>query len=315
MKNVTLIAGLLLAALIFFAGCKKEETVVTITTTAITSITATTATGGGTITVTGPGTVTDRGVCWSTAATPTTADSKTSDGTGTGTFTSSITGLSMKTPYYVRAYAIVDGTTYYATAVDFTSATPAPVELIVNGDFSTPGVNGELVTATPWKTDETTDVNDPIGSLDLIGYTSDTYKGQTNFAWYHDWSKSFYQTVGTVPAIETKFDISFKNTCTWNDWGDYVQQTGVIFSVYTGTDPTTRTAIDTVIFDEPVFPGWDLNVWTSKTGTYTLTAEKAAANAGKNLVIEFDTFHYWDGTWASSAWYDIDDISVIQRFE
>lgn len=308
MKKATILASILLAVLIIFAGCKKEEeTVVTVTTTAITNITPTTATGGGTITVTGPGTVTDRGVCWSTSATPTTADNKTSDGSGTGTFTSSITGLTMKTPYYVKAYAIVDGKTYYGNTVDFTSATPAPVELIVNGDFSSPGVNGSLASATPWKTDETGD--------NMIGYTSDSYKGQTNFVWYNDWSKSFYQTVGTVPAVETKFDISFKNTCTWNDWSDYVQQTGVIFSAYSGSDPTTRTAIDTVIFDEPVFPGWDLNVWTAKTATYTLTAAKAAANAGKNLVIEFDTFHYWDGTWASSAWYDIDDISVIQRYE
>ncbi len=40
--------------------------------------------------------VTARGVCWSTSESPTTADSKTTDGTGTGEFTSSITGLSRR---------------------------------------------------------------------------------------------------------------------------------------------------------------------------------------------------------------------------
>ena len=38
-------------------------------------------------------TVTARGVCWSTSANPTTADSNTTDGTRTGVFTSNITGL------------------------------------------------------------------------------------------------------------------------------------------------------------------------------------------------------------------------------
>jgi hypothetical protein len=57
--------------------------------------------------------VTARGVCWSTTANPTTADNKTVDGTGIGTFTSSITGLASGTTYYVRSYATNSmGTTY-----------------------------------------------------------------------------------------------------------------------------------------------------------------------------------------------------------
>ncbi|HWZ22338.1 MAG TPA: hypothetical protein VNW06_06760, partial [Cytophagaceae bacterium] len=51
--------------------------------------------------------------CWSTTSGPTIADNKTSDGTGTGTFISSITGLTPGTIYYVRAYATNStGTTY-----------------------------------------------------------------------------------------------------------------------------------------------------------------------------------------------------------
>jgi uncharacterized protein (TIGR02145 family) len=47
--------------------------------------------------------ITDRGVCWSKSANPTTADSKTSDGKGDGPFTSVIDGLLANTTYYVRA--------------------------------------------------------------------------------------------------------------------------------------------------------------------------------------------------------------------
>jgi len=95
----------------------------TLTTTSVSNITYTTATSGGNITFEG-GTVTARGVCWSTSSGPTTADSKTSDGTGTGSFTSSLTGLTYNKTYYVRAYATnSEGTAYgdektFSTPVD-----------------------------------------------------------------------------------------------------------------------------------------------------------------------------------------------------
>jgi hypothetical protein len=61
----------------------------------------------------GGGTVSARGVCYSTATNPTTSDDKVTGGTGTGAFTSSITGLTKGTIYYVRAYATNEiGTSY-----------------------------------------------------------------------------------------------------------------------------------------------------------------------------------------------------------
>jgi uncharacterized protein (TIGR02145 family) len=83
-------------------------------TTPVSSITPTTAASGGNITYNENTTVTTRGVCWSTSPNPTIANSKTADGTGTGTFTSSITGLTAGTTYYIRAYAtnIYAGTAY-----------------------------------------------------------------------------------------------------------------------------------------------------------------------------------------------------------
>lgn len=51
-------------------------------------------------------TIASRGVCWSTSNNPTISDSKSVDGSGTGSFTSSITGLVKGgIIYYVRAYA------------------------------------------------------------------------------------------------------------------------------------------------------------------------------------------------------------------
>ena len=103
----------------------SSASIPTITTTSITAITATTATGGGTISSDGGSAVTARGVCWSTSINPVASGSHTSNGTGTRSFTSSITGLSDGTTYYVRAYATNSIGTAYGANQSFTaSATP-----------------------------------------------------------------------------------------------------------------------------------------------------------------------------------------------
>jgi uncharacterized repeat protein (TIGR02543 family) len=92
-----------------------------VTTAAPSSITGTTATGGGTVTSDGGTSVTARGVCWGTSAAPTTANTHTSDGTGTGSFASSLSGLAVGTLYHVRAYATNGTGTAYGDEVDFTT--------------------------------------------------------------------------------------------------------------------------------------------------------------------------------------------------
>ena len=93
----------------------------TVTTTAVTSITQTTATSGGNVTSDGGATVTSRGVCWSTTSGPVATGSHTTDGSGTGTFTSNITGLTKGTVYYLRAYATNSVGTSYGSEVSFTT--------------------------------------------------------------------------------------------------------------------------------------------------------------------------------------------------
>ncbi|MBW4360916.1 hypothetical protein [Flavobacterium taihuense] len=68
---------------------------------------------GGTITSDGGSPITASGIVWSTTTNPTIANSKTNDNTSVGNFTSTMTGLSPKTTYYVRAYATNSkGTSY-----------------------------------------------------------------------------------------------------------------------------------------------------------------------------------------------------------
>ena len=101
-----------------------EGTVTTISTTAVSSVTSTTASSGGNVTIAGSSAVTVRGVVWSTTANPTvTLTTKTVNGSGTGTFTSSITGLTAGTTYNVRAYATNSAGTSYGSNVVFTATT------------------------------------------------------------------------------------------------------------------------------------------------------------------------------------------------
>ena len=113
-------------------GCTATASVIvtvnpiapTVTTNNVTNISAVSATCGGNVTSDGGQPVTVRGVCWSTSPNPTVSNSHTSDGTGTGSFTSNITGLTPNTTYYVRAYATNSVGTNYGNEETFTTQSP-----------------------------------------------------------------------------------------------------------------------------------------------------------------------------------------------
>jgi hypothetical protein len=98
----------------------------TVTTTTVTSILGTTATSGGNVTSEGGGSVSARGVCWNTSANPTISNNKTTDGSGQGVFSSSLTGLTPNTTYYVRAYATNAAGTSYGAELNFVTVASAP---------------------------------------------------------------------------------------------------------------------------------------------------------------------------------------------
>jgi len=114
--------------LMLASSCTKSSDptapVPVLTTSGVTIITSSTASCGGIIISDGGSTITARGVCWSTGTKPTIADSKTIDGSGAGTFLSSLTGLTggiNGTMYYIRAYATNNAGTGYGSALSFTT--------------------------------------------------------------------------------------------------------------------------------------------------------------------------------------------------
>jgi hypothetical protein len=83
-------------------------------------LTSTSGQSGGTITSDGGNIITAKGVVWSTSSGPTVAlSTKTNDGTGVGAFTSTLTGLTLNTVYYIRSYATNSIGTSYGPEVSF----------------------------------------------------------------------------------------------------------------------------------------------------------------------------------------------------
>ena len=114
-----------------------SETVPTVHTAAVSDITGMSATCGGNVTDDGGGIIIARGVCWNTSPNPTVSASHTTNGSGTGSFISNLTGLTSNTTYYVRAYATNSLGTAYGEQRNFTTTSSGGGEILPCPDATT----------------------------------------------------------------------------------------------------------------------------------------------------------------------------------
>ncbi|MFA7451159.1 MAG: FISUMP domain-containing protein [Bacteroidales bacterium] len=128
-------------------GTEAKHTVPLVYTGGISHITKTTAIcNNSNVATDGYLDITARGVCWSTSENPTINDFRTTDGNGLGTFTSTLTGLSPGTVYYVRAYAInAEGVGYGENQETFSTI---PEDGIEYGYFTDPRDGKKYKTVT-----------------------------------------------------------------------------------------------------------------------------------------------------------------------
>ncbi len=219
-----------------------------VTTTAVTAITKTSAVSGGNVTYDGGGTISARGLVWSTNANP---DLLTGTlipgGTGTGTFVSNLTGLTLYTTYHVRAYATNSKGTAYGSDIQFTTLANTRT-WNVPGDYveaSYPGAG-----LANWSPGSSPQVKSTVTAPDNIeGYVYMAgASNQWKFATQNDWSGPNY-TAGTTPG-------------TLSESGDNIASPAGYYkiNVNAAVDPMTYTAVATV---------WgvmgDYNGWASQT--------------------------------------------------
>jgi len=178
--------------------CLKGITVFlpTLTTTLITSITQTSASSGGNITNDGGASVTARGICYSTSANPTLANSITINGNGNGSFISPMTGLNANTTYYVRAYATTSAGTAYGNEVSFSTNTNSGTTVTdVDGNV----YNTVTIGTQVWMKEnlKTTKYNDGT----LISYITDNTAWTTAgaaYCWYNNDATTYKATYGAL---------------------------------------------------------------------------------------------------------------------
>jgi len=187
----------------FSVRCIKDPyssgsaTVITSTTT---DLTFSTAVSGGNVLGDGGTPITSRGVCWSTSQNPTLADNHTSDGSGTGTFTSYLSELIPNTQYYIRSYAINSVGTSYGNQLSF--LTPQAVVL------STPN-GGEI-----WKVGSRRQIQWSNTTIDSVSLE---YSVNGGISWnlivpcLPGHAHSFTWTIPNVPSNNCLVRISDKN--------------------------------------------------------------------------------------------------------
>ncbi|HOM78215.1 MAG TPA: hypothetical protein PLT50_03375, partial [bacterium] len=119
-----------------------------VSTDACSNVNNTSFTASGTVTGDGYATVTSRGFCYSsTTSNPTLADSYKVVGSGTGAFSTSITGLSAGTTYYIRSYATNSAGTGYGNVVTQATTYSAPTvttNAVTNIDKFSATLNGSV---------------------------------------------------------------------------------------------------------------------------------------------------------------------------
>jgi large repetitive protein len=147
------------------------EVAPTVSTTAATTIQTNSAVLGGNVTADGGATVTERGIVWSTSGVPTTSNNKVQNGSGTGTFSSTISSLPAGTLINYRAYAInSEGTSYGANSPFTTLALPTITSAAYNVSTGVLAVTG---TAFQAKAGAANDVD--ISTLTLTAEGGSTY--------------------------------------------------------------------------------------------------------------------------------------------
>jgi hypothetical protein len=181
-----------------------------ILTTAATAIIGTSATVGGTVTSDGGAAVTSRGLVWGTSPGSTTFS--TTIGAGTGTFSTNLTGLSLATTYYVRAYATNSIGTSYGNEISFN--TSLKLHYDTNNSSSYPGT-GTTLTDLSGNGNHGTILNSPSFTTLTVGGGVLAFNGNQQY-------------------IRTNFTPS--NTCTISIWfyntSNYTDINRGIFSTY-----------------------------------------------------------------------------------
>jgi len=290
----------------FSVRCIKGEPVYIpiLTTTGISGITSSTAVSGGNITYDGGSSVTARGVCWSTNPNPTISNSKTTDGTGVGSFTSSLIGLSPNTTYYLRAYATNSTGTGYSSNITFATLSGITVSDIDGNLYHTVIIGSqewfvENLKTTKYRNGNLIGTTNPA-SLDISAESAPKYQ------WAYAGNES---NVATYGRLYTGYAINDNRAICPTGWHVPSDAEWSTLSTYLGGESVAGGKLKeggTTIWNYPNYGA------SNSSGFSALPGGVRRDNGG------FDSIKGYGGWWSSSEaeadyvrgmWYDSQIIS------
>ncbi|MCK4344762.1 MAG: hypothetical protein KAX05_05690 [Bacteroidales bacterium] len=178
----------------------QNITIPTVTTSSVSDIAETSATVGGNVTDNGGATVTERGVYWDTSQNPETTGTKLQIGSGTGTYSTSLTGLTASTTYYIKAYAINNQGEALGSEVSFTTNSGSGSETGTVTDYDGNEYNTIKIGNQWWMAEnlKTTKYNDGT-AIPLV--TNSTEWGNLTtpgYCWYNNDEAGYKNTYGAL---------------------------------------------------------------------------------------------------------------------
>ncbi len=255
----------------------------TVNTTAVTSITSNSAVSGGTVTADGGNAVSARGVCWAATINPVATGSHTTDGTGTGTYTSTITGLTANTTYHERAYATNALGTNYGSDLQFST---------ICNKYVLPFSEGFANTTIPdcWSQVDHNG-NNQVWQFGTINYSSPPAPVLTlNYAYLNSdaYGNGSSQNADLVSPV---LDLSAYSSVTLQFSHHFQQYTSSTASLYYSINSGNTWTL--------------IQQWTATTTNPALFSQAIPAVAGQpNVKFKWNYTGFWDYWWA------IDNISV-----
>ena len=192
-----------------------------VSTSSPSAVSISSATVGGNVSSDGGASVTERGVVWSTYSSPTLSDNRKAVGSGTGSFSTTLTDLKASTEYYVRAYAINSVGTAYGSSYSFTTTADGGTEDVGNDDYDWGDIGGnsthqyvDLGLSVKWATCNVgASKPEEYGDYFAWGETEPYYNGdsQNPTSWKsgksdgYNWVNTPYQTANTVDWSSTRW--------------------------------------------------------------------------------------------------------------
>ncbi len=282
-----------------------ELTIPVLTTAIVTAITQITAISGGEVTFDGNTPVTARGVVWSTGQNPTveTNEGVTSDGQGTGSFISQISGLTSATQYYVRAYATNNIGTGYGEQLMFTTllglTIPEVTTTIVTAITQTSAISGGEVIF---------DGNKPVTARGVVWSTGQNPTIETNEGITSDGqgTGSFIsQLIDLTPATQY-YVRAYATNSIGTGYGEQLMFTTLLEL----TIPLVTTAPVTYITQNSAISGGE----TTFDGNASITARGVVWSASQNPTIESNEGFTTDGQGLGSFFSQLSGLAPETQY-